>query len=129
MDTWYHLNMKLENKKIEQIKNNEFGEARIDNPRILDLIAEIEYCDFKDKEKKERMIQHWKTMVEDNFQVILESFKEKPMSGVIYGDQGWDRFEIGIDGNIRLINQDTLKAKVSALKRAKELGMKISGSL
>lgn len=34
------------------------------NPRILDLIAEIEYYYVEDKETKEQMIQNWKRMID-----------------------------------------------------------------
>ncbi|MFA6251359.1 MAG: hypothetical protein WC603_01900 [Candidatus Paceibacterota bacterium] len=112
----------------KQFENNEFGEAIITNPKILDMIAEIEYCHVEDQEMKEQMIQNWKRIVDNQYKEALQDFKEFSMIGVIYGNAGWDRFQVGEDGKTRLLNDKNLKAKASAMKRAKELGMEILGS-
>jgi hypothetical protein len=128
------------NKKIEEIKgeiskqfeNNEYGEATIKNPKILDMIAEIEYCHIEDMEIKEQMIQNWKKMVEKQYQESLEYFNEDPedSTGTIYGNGGKDRYLI-MKGNVFLQHDpdSNLIASSSARKRAKELGMGIIKAL
>jgi len=114
-----------------KLENEGFGDALITNPRILDLIAEIEYCHVEDKEMKEQMIQNWKRMIDGQYKEVLEdhNFDPEYSMGLIYGNAGWDRFKV-INGEVQLINNPgaNLNANESALKRAKELGMKISES-
>jgi hypothetical protein len=119
----------LEDELINGTENkNEFGEARIDNPKILDMIAEIEYCHVKNKEDKEMMIRNWRKMIDNQYKEALQDFEDDAMVGVVYGNAGWDRFQVGEDGKVRLINDNNLKAIKTALEKAKELGMEILGS-
>lgn len=119
---------KVKEDLMKQFESNEFGESRIDNPKILDMIAEIEYSHIEDKEMKEMMINNWKRMVDNQYKEVLQDFEDDGMMGVIYGNAGWDRFQIGEDGKVRLINDNNLKANGGSLKKAKELGMEILGS-
>lgn len=108
-----------------------FGDALITNPKILDLIAEIEYCHVEDQEMKEQLIQNWKRMIEGQYNEALEDYDEDPeySQGLIYGNGGWDRFKV-INGEVQLTNNPgaNLNANTTALQRAKELGMKINES-
>lgn len=119
---------KIKENLIKHFESSDFGEARIDNPKILDMIAEIEYCHIEDKEMKEMMINNWKKMVDSQYKEALQDFEDDGMMGIIYGNAGWDRFQVGEDGKVRLINDSNLKANKEAINKAKELGMEILGS-
>lgn len=124
----------LKDELINKIENkNEFGESKINNPRILDLIAEIEHCDMTNQEEKEQSIKNWKELVENVYQELIEDYNENidgtfGMNGdIIYGLGGKDRFVVESDGNVFLQHNpgSRLDAGVSARKRAMELGMEI----
>lgn len=114
-----------------KLENEGFGKAFITNPKILDLIAEIEYCHVEDAEMKEQMINGWKKMVNGQYNDAVKSYDRRRDKSVeiIYGSGGYHRFIVS-GGEVQLVNkpESNLKVTASALKRAQELGMKIKES-
>jgi len=124
-------------KQINELKNQlegeNFGEAVINNPKIIDLIAEIEHCHITDKQEKEQQIEQWKRSVESVYEEAMQDYNENindtyGMQGeVIYGLGGKDRFIVKSDGKVILQHDPAanLRAEAHAIKRAKELGMEV----
>jgi len=112
---------KIKEHLLETFENNEFGEPHIDNPKILDLIAEIEYC-TEQGEQKEISIQNWKRGIQKQYEEALKDFKKYNYPGMIYGKGGYDRFMIR-DGKV-FFKQGEPNPEDPRLKRALELGLK-----
>jgi tetratricopeptide (TPR) repeat protein len=115
---------KVREDLMKQFEGNEFGEARIDNPKILDMIAEIEFSTtIKDKEDLENAIQMWKRNIKQQYEESLKYFKKYNDAGMIYGRGGYDRFMIR-DGEV-YFKQGEPDPEKPEYKKAIELGMKI----
>ena len=107
--------------KEDTIENKDFGEPRIDNPKILDMIGEIEYCTENGEQKKE-LIKKWKEIAKEQYLEALNDYQKHNYQGLIYGKGGYDRFVV-IEGEVFLKQGETDPGD-PRLKRALEFGMR-----
>lgn len=96
-------------KKIEELRNelmgkqekNEFGESHINNPRILDLIADIEFFNIEEEGLRDQAIERWKIDIKKQYEEAVKDFNKYKAPGLIYGKGGYDRF-LTRDGKVYL---------------------------
>jgi hypothetical protein len=107
----------------------DLGISNINNPRILDIIAAIEFSHIKDEENKVEQIQKWKKMVQGQYNEAIADYRDLQSDGVIYGLGGYNRYRVdGQSGVVSLINADSIKATDQALEMIGKYDMKTAGS-
>ncbi|MEI7478650.1 MAG: hypothetical protein WCJ81_09575 [bacterium] len=65
-------------QKMDALNSPEFGPARIDNPKILDLIEEIEFCHMTTKEDREMVAADWRRSIQGQYNEAKEDFDFDP---------------------------------------------------
>ena len=111
----------IKEETVENVENIDFGNPRIDNPKILDMIGEIEYCTEAGEQKKE-LIKKWKEGAKQQYLEALKDYQKLNYQGLIYGKGGYDRFVIR-EGEV-FLKQGEPDPNDPRLKQALEFGMR-----